>query len=143
MKIDIPMTLEEWNERGQDYFPGHIDARFDKVETEEVVGRLVVQKKILSWNGFLHAGAVVTLADTCCGYGALKNLPDGADGFTTIDLTSNFVGTALSGGVVCSARPLHLGRATQVWEATVKAEETEKPMAHFRCTQMVLWPRSA
>ena len=141
MKIEIPETLDEWNARGEAYFPGHVGASFDKVEADEVIGRFIVRQSVLSWNGFLHAGAVVTLADTCCGYGTLKNLPDGASGFTTIDLTSNFVGTALEGPVVCSARPLHLGRATQVWEASVTAEATGKPMAHFRCTQMILRPR--
>ena len=141
MKMDVPETLEEWNARGEDYFPGLIGASFQKVEADEVVGRLDVRQALLSWNGFLHAGSVVTLADTCCGYGATKTLPEGANGFTTIDLTSNFGGTALEGSGACSAKPLHLGRTTQVWEATVTAEATGRPMAHFRCTQMILWPR--
>ena len=72
---------------------------------------------------------------------ALKNLPEGAWGFTTIDLNSNFVGTAREGSVSCSARPLHLGKTTQVWEATVSDDATAKAIAHFRCTQMILWPR--
>ena len=141
MTLDLPETLEEWNSRGASYFPGTVGARFAKVEADEVVGGFDVRQDVMSWNGFLHAGAVVTLADTCCGYGALKALPEGANGFTTIDLSSNFVGTALEGGVTCVARPLHLGRTTQVWEATVAAKETARPMAHFRCTQMILWPR--
>ena len=141
MKIDIPETLEEWNERGAAYFPGRIGARFIKVERDEVVGEFEVEQGVRSWNGFLHAGAVVTLADTCCGYGALKALPEGANGFTTIDLSSNFLSTALEGLVRCSAKPLHLGRQTQVWDATVTAVATGRAMAHFRCAQMILWPR--
>ncbi|MEM7524814.1 MAG: PaaI family thioesterase [Pseudomonadota bacterium] len=141
MAIDIPDTLEEWNARGAAYFPGHVGLSFDKVERDEILGRMTVRKAIMSWNGFLHAGSVVTLADTCCGYGALLNLPDGAEGFTTIDLTSNFLGTALDGDVVCAASPLHCGRTTQVWDAAVTSVATGKPMAQFRCTQMILYPR--
>ncbi|MEM7545629.1 MAG: PaaI family thioesterase [Pseudomonadota bacterium] len=140
MKIDIPGTLEEWNARGEDYFPGLIGARFTKVATDAIVGEFDVHRALHSWNGFLHAGSVVTLADTCCGYGTLKNLPEGANGFTTIDLSTNFLGTALDGTVICTATPLHLGRTTQVWDAVVRAD-TGKSMAQFRCTQMILWPR--
>ncbi len=141
MRIEIPETLEDWNARGSDHFPGLIGARFTKVEADEIRGEFDVRRAVMSWNGFLHAGSIVTLADTCCGYGALKTLPEGANGFTTIDLSSNFLGTALEGTVYCSAKPLHLGRTTQVWDATVTAE-TGKTMAHFRCTQMILWPRA-
>ncbi|MEO0363346.1 MAG: PaaI family thioesterase [Pseudomonadota bacterium] len=141
MRIEIPETLDEWNARGADFLPGHLGLVFDKVDADEVVGRFEVRQPLQSWNGFLHAGAVVTLADTCCGYGTLKNLPDDANGFTTIDLNSNFLGTALEGEVVCSATPLHLGRTTQVWDASVVSAATGRRMAQFRCAQMILRPK--
>lgn len=141
MKIDIPTDLAGWNARGADYLPGLLGLAFDKVAPDEVIGRFTVRQPLLSWNGFLHAGAVVSLADTCCGYGALAAMPEGADGFTTIDLSSNFLGTTLEGEVRCAATPLHLGRSTQVWDAAVSSVSTGKAMAQFRCTQMILWPR--
>jgi uncharacterized protein (TIGR00369 family) len=86
---------------------------------------------------------VVTLADTCCGYGTVMALPEGASGFTTIELKSNFFGSVREGTLVCVARPLHQGRTTQVWDATVAPEgAADKPIAQFRCTQMVLWPKA-
>jgi uncharacterized protein (TIGR00369 family) len=91
--------------------------------------------------GFLHAGAVVSLADTACGYARLRNLPDDATGFTTIELKSNFLGTALDGDVLCVARPVHKRRTTQVWDAEVSAEKTSKTIALFPCMQMILRPR--
>jgi 1,4-dihydroxy-2-naphthoyl-CoA hydrolase len=66
------------------------------------------------------------------------NLPEGATGFTTIELKSNHLGTALEGTIDCVARPAHLGRTTQVWDAVVTHRETGKTIALFRCTQMVL-----
>ena len=142
MKISVPQTIEEWNERGRDYLPGHLGLRFLKVEPDEVVARFDIATAHRAWNGFLHAGSVVTLADTCCGYGTLRALPQGADGFTTIDLSTNFLGTAQDGEVECTAKPLHQGRTTQVWDAVVTSLKNGKTMAHFRCSQMILWPRS-
>jgi uncharacterized protein (TIGR00369 family) len=93
-------------------------------------------------NGFLHAASIVTLADTCCGYGCMSQLPQGASGFTTVELKSNHLGTALEGSIECHARPVHLGRTTQVWDATVSIAGSGKTIALFRCTQMVLWPKA-
>ena len=92
---------------------------------------------------FLHAGSIVTLADTCAGYGCVTNLPAGATGFTTIELKSNFLGTARDGTLDCAATPVHMGKTTQVWDAVVTSRETGKTLALFRCTQMILYPKGA
>jgi uncharacterized protein (TIGR00369 family) len=68
------------------------------------------------------------------------SLPEGASGFTTIELKANFLGTARDGTVVCEAKLIHGGRITQVWDAEAVHEETGKTVAVFRCTQMVLYP---
>ena len=141
MDLKIPETLEEWNAAGTDYLPGHLGISFEKVEPGEVIARMTVTRALSAWNGFLHAGSVVTLADSCSGYGTISSLPEGASGFTTIELKSNFLSTTREGEVRCTAHPLHQGRTTQVWDATVTAASTGKAMAHFRCTQMILWPK--
>jgi 1,4-dihydroxy-2-naphthoyl-CoA hydrolase len=84
-----------------------------------------------------------TLADTMCGYGCLLNLPQGASGFTTIELKSNHLGTALDGSVAVAATPLHLGRSTQVWDAVVTHEQSGRTLVLFRCTQMLLYPKAS
>ena len=138
MDMETPQNLEQWNSSGSDYLPGHLGFNFLKVDPTEVVGQVTVEKALLAWNGFLHAGTVVALADTCCGYGTVRSLPEGANGFTTVELKSNFLSTVRAGIVTCTAKPLHQGRSTQVWDATVSAAETGKALAHFRCTQMIL-----
>jgi len=52
-------------------------------------GRFDVGKQHLAPNGYLHAATVVALADTACGYGCMVSLPEGAAGFTTIELKTN------------------------------------------------------
>jgi 1,4-dihydroxy-2-naphthoyl-CoA hydrolase len=137
-RLTIPQSLAEWNERGKEYLPGHLDMEVLAVEPDEVRVRMPLDRRKCAWNGFLHAGSIVTLADTACGYGTVRNLPDDASGFTTVELKSNFLGTTLEGDVTCVARPVHRGRATQVWDAEVRAASSGKTIALFRCTQMVL-----
>lgn len=108
-----------------------------------VRGRFSVKKHHMAPNGFLHAASVIALVDSASGYGCVISLPPGASGFTTIELKSNFLGTAREGGaVLCEARLVHGGRTTQVWDAEAKDEATAKTIALFRCTQMVLYPKA-
>lgn len=120
MDIDIPQTLAEWNAAGADYLPGHLGLTFLEVEPQQVVAKLTARKALGAWNGYLHAGAVVTLADTCCGYGTVRSLPAGATGFTTIELKSNFFGSAREGVVICDQahRPVPQHPADPVAEVT-------------------------
>jgi uncharacterized protein (TIGR00369 family) len=91
----------------------------------------------------LHAAAVIALADTTCGYGTLNHLPSGGESFTTIELKSNFLGTARQGEIACVATIVHGGRTTQIWDATVIDEASGKTIALFRCTQLILYPHSS
>lgn len=137
-RLKVPENIAEWNERGKDYLSGHLGMEFLAVEPDEVRARMRVEVTKCAWNGFLHAGAVVSLADSACGYATLRNLPTDAKGFTTIELKCNFLGTALEGDVTCVARPIHKGRTTHVWDAEVRSEKSGRTIALFRCTQMIL-----
>ena len=106
-----------------------------------VRGRFDVDKRHMAPNGFLHAASVIALADSACGYGCMISLPEGGTSFTTIELKSNFLGTARDGGVAVEAKLVHGGRTTQVWDAVVTSETTGKTIALFRCTQMILRPK--
>ena len=141
MDIEVPKTLAEWNAAGAEYLPGYLGLEFIQVEPQEVIAKMIARRSLGAWNGYLHAGAVVSLADTCCGYGTVRGLPTGAIGFTTIELKSNFLGSAREGVVVCVARPLHQGRTTQVWDAIVTHGEDRRRLALFRCTQLVIYPK--
>ncbi len=133
--------LDRLNALGEGQLPGLLGFQVVAADGEGLRARLDVRPGLLAPNGYLHAAAVVGLADTSCGYGTRLTLPEGAAGFTTIELKSNFLGTVREGGIACDARCAHAGRTTQVWDATVRAEATGKVLALFRCTQAVLWPR--
>jgi 1,4-dihydroxy-2-naphthoyl-CoA hydrolase len=127
---------------GADFLPGLLGIQILEAAKGQVQAALAVRKALLAPNGYLHAGTIVTLADTCAGYGCVASLPEGASGFTTVELKSNHLGTAIDGTLECLATAVHLGRTTQVWDALVKHRETGKTLALFRCTQMVLYPKA-
>ncbi|OYO31472.1 PaaI family thioesterase [Janthinobacterium sp. PC23-8] len=135
------ITLDLLNQRGVGRLPGHLGIVITSVGDGQVTAELPVQPHLLAPNGYLHAGSVVTLADTASGYGCIANLPEGANNFTTVELKSNHLGTARDGTIVCTAKVEHQGRNTQVWDAVVKSKETGKTLALFRCTQMILYPK--
>ena len=129
-------------ERQKGTLPGDLGIEWDEVATGKASGRLTVEKKHMAPNGFMHAASVIALVDSACGYACVASLPEGATGFTTIEIKANYLGTAKIGETVaCQARLVHGGRMTQVWDAEAVNETTGKTMALFRCTQMVLWPR--
>lgn len=135
------LSPSEMNERGAENLPGLLGINILALDAQEVRSEMKVQTKLMAPNGYLHAASLVALADTSAGYGCMRNYPEGANGFTTIELKSNHLGTARDGTVQCIARPVHLGRTTQVWDAVVTHQETGKTLALFRCTQMLLYPK--
>lgn len=122
--------------------PGELGIVWDEVSASRARGRFTVGPIHMAANGFVHAASVVALVDSACGYGCVTALPEGASGFTTIEIKTNYLASARTGETVtCEARLVHSGRTTQVWDAEAVNETTGKTMALFRCTQMVLWPR--
>jgi len=101
-------------ERQKGHLPGLLEMEWETVRHGMARGRFTVRKHHLAPNGYLHAASVVALADSACGYGSFTTLPEGATGFTTIELKTNFIGTAREGTVVCEARMVHGGRTTQL-----------------------------
>ncbi len=134
----MAVDLDVFKELGQGRLPGLIGIEVEEIEEGHVRMRLSLRDELLAPNGYLHAGTVVTLADSSCGYGCIASLPEGATGFTTIELKMNFLGTAVEGTLACESRLVHGGRTTQVWDATV-TNEAGKRLALFRCTQLLLY----
>ena len=142
MSLRPELTVEVMQKRGAGRLPGLMGYRVMAIEQGLLVAELDIRPELLAPNGYLHAATIVALADTACGYGCIAHLPEGAENFTTIELKTNFLGTAREGTLKCVAKPAHLGRTTQVWDATVTRHADGGTIALFRCTQMVLWPKA-
>jgi uncharacterized protein (TIGR00369 family) len=133
----VELTLAQLQEMGSLGLPGLLGIDFREAGEGYVLARLELSEKHLAPNGYVHAATVVGLADSACGYGCILNLPQGATGFTTVELKTNFLRSAQEGTIECDARLVHGGRTTQIWDATV-IDPDGRTMALFRCTQLVL-----
>jgi uncharacterized protein (TIGR00369 family) len=138
--VSEPFSLEAANAVGKESFPGHMGIKFTSVNPERVEAELEITSNHMAPNGFLHGASVVALADTIAGFANVLNLPKGASGFTTIELKTNYLGTAREGVIKGIGTPVHLGKSTQVWDVEVIRAKDNKTIAHFRCTNMILWP---
>jgi 1,4-dihydroxy-2-naphthoyl-CoA hydrolase len=134
-------TPQTFNSAGAGKLPGHLGMIITEVSALRVSGELPVVESVMAPNGYLHAGTIVTLADTVSGYGCVANLPADASGFTTIELKSNHLGTTREGTIVAVATPVHRGKTTQVWDAIVTHKESGRTLAVFRCTQLILYAK--
>ena len=141
MALRPGVTLQILNQRGTGRLPGLVGFRVTAFDEGRIDAELDVRPDLLAPNGYLHAATVIALADTACGYGCMSNLPEGATGFTTVELKSNFIGTALEGTIATVARAAHLGNSTQIWDAVVTRKVDQKTIALFRCTQLVLYAK--
>ena len=141
MKLRRDVDLDTLNARGTGRLPGWFGLKVVRLDERELAMQLQIQPQMLAPNGFLHAASVIAVADTACGFATIAHLPEGAESFTTIELKCNFLGTATDGTLEAVARGVHLGRATQVWDAEVREVAGGRTLALFRCSQMVLWPK--
>jgi 1,4-dihydroxy-2-naphthoyl-CoA hydrolase len=137
--MDYAAIVKTLNEKSVGRLPGLFGLEVLNATPGTLKCRLKIRDEFLAANGYLHAATVIALADTSCGYGTMANLPPGASLFTTVELKSNFLGTATSGFIECEAKLIHGGKTTQVWDATVIGGEFHKVLALFRCTQMLLY----
>ncbi len=130
------------NEFARNKHPGLVGVELETCEADQVAGRMTVGAEVVAGNGMVWAPVIITLADWLCAAGMSPNLEPGV-GFTTIELKTNFLGTAAVGEIVTGrATPVHKGKTTHVWDAVIRNETKDKTIALFRCTQMILYPRA-
>ncbi len=130
--------LERLSEGMKGRLPGLMGLELVHIESGKAETRLELRTELLAPNDFLHAGTIITMADSCAGMGCLATLPEEAGGFTTVELKTNFFASARDGALRCKAWMAHGGSRTQVWDAEVSREDDQRVIALFRCTQFLL-----
>ncbi len=96
--------LDRLNERGVGTLPGLIGIEITEAEKGRLESRLELREQLMAPNGYLLVATIVALADTSCGYGTFVSLPESAEGFTTVELKSNFLGTKQASSPSSAAR---------------------------------------
>ncbi len=119
-------------------FAGLLNIEVVSSEKDRIEARMLVRPELCNPMAGLHGGAAMSLADTLGAMGASMNLPEGANGTTTLESKTNFIGAAKSGEtVVAVCTPLHIGRRTSIWQTKITTE-SGKTVALVTQTQMVL-----
>ena len=133
------MDTNYFNKFSEGKFPGYVGIKITEVSAGKIKAEMPVKKELFAPNGFLHAGSIITLADTVAGYSCIANLPQNAESFTTVELKSNFMGAARDGILECESFAEHLGRTTHIWRVEVWHKTSHKKIAVFSCTQLILY----
>lgn len=109
-----------------------------KASSDKIIGELLVRKDLCTTGGIMHGGAIMAFADTLGAIGAFFSLPEGANGTTTIESKTNFLGAAPEGSqITAETTPIHIGRRTSVWQTRINRADG-KAVAIVTQTQMVL-----
>ena len=107
---------------------------------ERVAGKLPVRAEICTAGGIVHGGAIMAFADCLGAVGAFLTLPEGANGTTTIESKTNFLGAGPVGStLIGEAAPVKIGKRLSVWQTRIRTEEGAE-VALVTQTQLVLWP---
>ena len=141
MTLPDESSPRDFDPLGKGFLFDHLGMTISASPSGEITGRLELERHHFAWEGRIHAGTLFALADSCAGIGCTRSLPQGATGFATLETKTNFVATADGGAIRAVARPMHLGKTTQLWDVEITSEADQRTLAWFRCTQMIIWPK--
>ena len=114
------VTPEQLNARNPGTLNEALGIRFTELGDDYVRATMPVDGHTRQPFGLLHGGASVALAETLGSVGAWLVLPQGGGRTVGLEINANHVRAVREGTVTGTARPLHLGRTTQVWEIRVE-----------------------
>jgi len=142
---DVPSTgiwhdrpsIELANERSATSVIGHLGIEFTEVGADHVAARMPVDQRTLQPAGVLHGGASVLLAETLASWGATFVVDPERAYCVGMEINANHLRPVMSGWVSGVARPVTLGRRTQVWETRI-TDETDRLVCISRCTMAVV-----
>jgi 1,4-dihydroxy-2-naphthoyl-CoA hydrolase len=117
--------------------PRHLAIEFTEVGPDFLRGRMPVDDRTHQPYGILHGGASVALAETLGSYGAMLVVDQSKYRCVGQEINANHIRGVASGFVIGTARPVHLGRRSHVWEIRI-TDEKDKLVCISRLTMAVL-----
>ena len=134
-----PTNLTLLNALNHDTAAQHLGIEITELGDDFVRGRVPVDARTKQPFGLLHGGVSVVLAETLGSIGAYYASPEGHNA-VGLDINANHLRAATSGWVTGTARPVHIGRSTQVWQIDM-ANEADELTCVSRLTMAILAPR--
>ena len=134
-----PPTLEQLNARSQGCAVSHLGIEFTEIGPDYLCARVPVDERTKQPYGLLHGGVSVVLAETLGSMAAVLACPPGHRA-VGLDINANHLRAVTSGWVTGTARPVHIGRTTQVWQIDM-CNDAGQPICVSRITMAVLAPQ--
>lgn len=131
----VPMDRSQ--ERGKDTLIGHLGIELLEAGDDFLKGRMPVDWRTQQPAGFLHGGASVALAETLASWAATFCVDRSKHHCVGLEINANHVRPVNDGSVIGTARPVHLGKSTQIWEVRI-VNEADKLVCVSRVTMAVL-----
>ena len=119
-KQDI--SLAALQATGADTAVSHLGIEFTEVGDDYLVARVPVNRQTCQPYGLLHGGVSVVLAETLGSCGAAFSVPLGTR-VVGLEVNANHLRGVQDGWVTATARPVHLGRTTQVWQIELRDDQ--------------------
>lgn len=132
-----PPVLEDMNARSAQSMVAHLGIEFIEAGADYLRARLPVDDRTLQPDGILHGGASVALAETLGSVASNWVVDRCQKACVGLEINANHIRSVRSGYVVGTARPLHLGKSTHVWEIRIENEQ-EQLVCIARLTMAVL-----
>ena len=118
-----PYTLEELDRQSRGSMNEHLDIRFSEIGPDYIRATMPVDARTWQPFGLLHGGASVTLAETLGSVGA-NCVVDGSRFYCVgQEINANHLRAVRSGRVTGTARPVHIGARSQVWEIRIEDDK--------------------
>lgn len=118
-----PVSFDDVNSPTQMHLPKHLGIEFTEIGPDFLRARMPVNEFTRQPYGILHGGASVVLAETLASFGANFCVDPTRYRCVGQEINANHIRAVSSGWVIGTARPLHLGKQSQVWEVRIEDEK--------------------
>lgn len=135
--INNDTTLESLNKMSKNTIMEHLGIVFTEIGTDYVTATMPVDNRHRQPYGILHGGASVTLAETLGSIAAHMSVDSSKFQTVGLEVNANHLRAVRSGIVTGTARPIHVGKSTQVWEIRILNEQDQLTCVS-RITMMVI-----
>jgi 1,4-dihydroxy-2-naphthoyl-CoA hydrolase len=116
-------SLDQINASSRNTMVSTLDIRVVEVGDDFLRGTMPVDERTRQPFGLLHGGASVALAETLGSLAGNLCLDGSKEVAVGLDINANHIRATTSGTVTGTARPLHIGRTTQVWEIRIEDDK--------------------
>ncbi|MFN3952185.1 MAG: PaaI family thioesterase [Thermaurantimonas sp.] len=141
MTIDKEELLRRLNERPRTTLMDTLHIQYTDVGVDFLVAEMPVSPKVHQPYGVLHGGATAALAESVGSAASALHIDITSQQVYGIEISCNHLRSVSEGKVIATARALHLGRSTHLWEIEVR-DTTGKLISHCKLTNMVVSKRN-